>query len=201
LTANGPDLSQAVAGQVPIEFAIGALLRNGLYLGVFGQYGFGVLGSASADACDDAERLAPGTEVDCSAFDVRGGVELEYHFGAGKERKAADPWLGMGFGYEVLQWEASARNAAASGTITQAASGVEYFSGQFGVDLALADWFALGPYMAFTVGSYDSVSVDCQGACQGVFTGDINIEETGVHTWAFFGARIVFQISPSSDPE
>src|SRR5262245_20773759 len=178
VAANGPDLSEVVAGQVPLEFDFGALLRNGLFLGVYLHYGFGVLGSASANACDDVERLSPGTEVDCGAFDIRAGVLLEYHLGAETKRKAADPWLGMTFGYEHLQSEAAARNAALSATITQSVSGFEYFSGQFGVDLALADWFALGPYMAFTLGSYNSVSVDCQGDCQDVFTGESDIEET-----------------------
>jgi hypothetical protein len=201
LAADGSDLGEVVAGQVPVELDIGALLRNGLYLGVFLHYGFGVLGSASSNACADAERLLPGTEVDCSAFGVRAGVELQYHFGAGKKRKAADPWLGAGFGYDYLQWDVSARNAASSATITQSAGGLEYFSGHFGVDLALADWFALGPYTTFTVSSYDSVAVDCVGACEGVFTGERDIEDTSVHTWAFFGARAVFQISTSSDPE
>src|SRR5262245_26207499 len=134
VAANGPDLSEVVAGQVPLEFDFGALLRNGLFLGVYLHYGFGVLGSASANACDDVERLSPGTEVDCGAFDIRAGVLLEYHFGAGTKRKAADPWLGMTFGYEHLQSEAAARNAALSATITQSVSGFEYFSGQFGVD-------------------------------------------------------------------
>jgi hypothetical protein len=127
-------------------------------------------------------------------------VALEYHFGSGKQKKAVDPWLGAGFGYEYLNWDATVTTAGTSGTITQSASGFEFFSAQLGVDLALADWFALGPYLTFAVGSYGSVAVDCEGNCGGVFTGESDIENTSMHTWTFIGARARFLISPSPPP-
>ena len=198
VAADGADLGDVVSGQVPIQLDLGALLHSGLFIGAFVHYGFGVLGSTTEAACNDAESVAPGTQVDCSASTIRAGVALEYHFGAGKQRKAVDPWLGAGIGYEYLHWDATVTTAGTSGTITQSASGFEYFSGQLGVDLALADWFALGPYLTFAVCSYGSVAVDCDGSCGGVFSGESDIENTSVHTWTFIGARARFQITPSS---
>jgi hypothetical protein len=198
---DGSDVSDAIAGLAAVELDIGALLENGLYLGVYGQYGFGVLGSEIADACDEARRVQPGTDISCSASAIRGGVALEYHHGAGKKRKPVDPWLGVGTGLEHVSWQVAAQDAASAATLTQSATGFEYISGHLGVDFAVADWFAMGPYLSFTVGSYGSVDLSCEGDCAGVPDASSDIANTSVHTWSFFGVRASFQIDASAPSE
>jgi opacity protein-like surface antigen len=194
IAEGGSDLADVLAGQVPLQLDFGVLLESGAYFGAFAQYGFSVLGSRLADSCDEAERRYPGTEVSCSAFDVRAGVVLEYHLGAGKKRKAADPWLGLGIGFEHVSWKVAAKDEVSEAIVTQSASGFEFVSGHFGVDFALADWFALGPYLSVTMGSYGSADVSCAGDCEGVGTGSPVINQS-LHTWTFFGAKALFQIA------
>ena len=194
---GGSDLSDAIAGLASVQLDIGALLENGLYFGAYVQYGFGVLGSEIAGACDEAERVQPGTEVSCSASDIRAGIAFEYHHGAGKNRKPFDPWLGVGTGIESVRWQVAAQDGASAATLTQTAMGFEYVSGHFGVDFALADWFALGPYLSFSAGSYGSAKLSCEGDCEGVSTGSGEIVNTSLHTWSFFGVHALFQIDPS----
>lgn len=200
LAEDGSDLSDAIAGLAAVQLDLGALLENGLYFGLYGQYGFGVLGSEIADACDEAERVQPGTEVSCSASAIRAGIAIEYHHGAGKKRKPVDPWFGVGTGLEFVSWRVAASDAALAATLTQSATGFEYVSGHFGVDFALADWFAMGPYLSFTAGAYGSTDQRCEGDCGGVITASADIADTSLHTWSFFGVRAAVQIDPSTAP-
>jgi hypothetical protein len=194
LSEDGSALSDAVAGQVPIQLDIGALLENGLYFGAYGQYGFGVLGSTIADACNEAQSAYPSAEISCSASDVRVGIAFEYHHGAGKKRKPFDPWFGIGSGFEFVSFKVAAQDGDSAATLTQSAEGFEYISGHLGVDYALADWFAVGPYFSITVGSYGSAEQSCEGDCEGVPTTSGDIANTSLHTWAFFGLHALFQL-------
>jgi hypothetical protein len=200
--AQGSDLADAMAGQVAFQLDFGILLESGLYFGAFGQYGLGLLGSAIADSCDEAERVYPSVEVSCSAYDIRGGVVLEYHHGAGKKRKPVDPWLGVGFGMEFASFRVAAQDSASAAVLTQSVTGFEYLSAHFGVDFALADWFAVGPYLSFAAGSYGSTDVSCEGDCDGVGTGSGDIVNTTLHTWTFFGVHALVQFGdPSTEAE
>jgi hypothetical protein len=201
IAESGSDLMKVVAGQVPIQLEFGALLDSGFYIGVYGQYGFGFLGSTLADACDEAERAYPGTDVSCRTWNIRAGLAFEYHPGARKEHKPShpsrrgnapsqiNPWFGLGTGFEYLAWKVAASDGSSAATATQSVSGFEFVSGHFGADLALADWFALGPFLTATLGSYGTADASCEGDCEGFVAASGPIADTSFHMWAFFGVR------------
>jgi hypothetical protein len=168
------DLNEGISGAVPIWLDLGYRATPQIMVGIYGAYAFGFLGDTLDRAC--------GGGLDCSSHDIRLGAELQYHI---LPRQQADPWLGLGLGYEWLTFSAS--GGGQDGSIT--ASGFEFVNLQAGVDFAPSDSanFGLGPFLAFSVAQYSDVS--CSGAaglaCPGSF-------ETTTHEWLTFGVRGTF---------
>src|SRR5512143_3035419 len=89
----------------------------------------------------------------CSGFDVRFGLVVQLHLAP---RSWADPWVGAGFGVEHLE--------ATAPTVPDAPVAWErsWFGLEVpveaGLDLALSDYFALGPYASAAFGQFTSAS-------------------------------------------
>jgi hypothetical protein len=191
-TDEGDTLSDSVIGQVPIWIDFGYRVLDPLFVGLYFQYGFGLLGSKYDGACE--------LELDCSASDVRFGVQAHYHFAPAE---TFDPWLGFGFGYEWLSIEIEGQlfnvddGEGMSGVefdFERTMSGLEYLSLHAGLDIRVTRRVTLGPFVSFSLAAYDDQTyASCSGrpdVCLRLgLEDDDNIVEQGIHHWLMLGLR------------
>jgi hypothetical protein len=179
--AGGPDdeLSDGISGQIPLILDVGYRVIPSLFIGVYAQYGFGIVGDRISEPCDVTD------QIDCSAQDIRLGIQGLFHVSPGEK---LDPWIGLGFGYEWMTLAVEGGGLEFSSTF----SGFELFNLQAGLDVAVSEHFYLGPFLSFSFAQYDTVSTDCSGAaiapiCSASIEGDI--EDTALHHWLILGVR------------
>jgi hypothetical protein len=182
------DMNEAIAGQIPLWLDLGARIRDRVFVGAYFSYGFGILGGDLGDACDAAEEQAEalGADSSCSTTDMRLGAQAHYHFGPPNENHV---WLGGGIGYEWWRFGQSVEAGGQEATVSLTGHGFEFLNVQVGGDFPVAEGFALGPFAAFTLAQFGTVSIDCSGDC-GTFGSDSeSIDEKALHEWLFFGVR------------
>jgi hypothetical protein len=111
----------------------------------------------------------------CGGYDVRFGIDGEYHFTPGRK---TDGWMGLGTGYEILHVDLSQSN------LVTAYRGFEFASGAMGLDIHGGQGgFRWGPYTAVTLAEYNHVR-------QISSTSDISFTPSeAVHLWFFIGLR------------
>lgn len=172
------DLNDVIGGQIPLWLDVGYRLNPALFLGAYVQYGFGFVGDAIDEACDESD------EVDCSATDIRLGLQLHYHLAP---QSTANPWVGIGVGYEWMSLGLEAEGQEAVFT----SSGFEFFNLQMGLDFRVARHLFTGPFVSLSFGQYDEISVDCDGGlCSALGASvDSDIEDTAIHGWVVLGLR------------
>jgi hypothetical protein len=175
--AGEADLSDGVSGQIPIWIDLGYRPIDALMIGLYFQYGLAFMGGQFDDACDI-------DGVDCSASDLRLGLQAHYHI---SPQEQLDPWIGIGFGYEWL-------NLSVEGMGTEISIGVdgfEFLNLQAGLDIEVAEHFKIGPVLTLTVAQFSNASLDCAGspACNLFGSPDGDIEDTAVHEWLMIGVR------------
>jgi len=173
---GGGKVNELIAGQIPIWLDVGARFSDHYYLGLYYSYGFGINGSAFSDGCD-ADKQASGADISCSTSDMRLGIQYAYHL---KPPGELDPWLGIGVGYEWLKASESAGGVSASTT----AHGWEFVNFQLGLDVPVAEKFAVGPFVTFGLAQYSSVSISTS---IGDASGDV--ADKALHEWLFLGVR------------
>jgi hypothetical protein len=159
------DLSDVVAGLLPIQLDLGYRINNHLFVGGYGSYAFGF----KPDLCDDSP-------VECdSPSQVRVGGEVL--FNVLPVTHAMSPWIGAGIGYEWLNGPVS------DGQL----HGMEFFNVQAGVDFRLADHMRLGPYAQFSLGQYSKASATVLGE-------DVSndLDDKATHEWLNFGIKATF---------
>jgi hypothetical protein len=174
------DINNMIAGVVPLWLDLGYRVTPNVFIGGYFQYGFGVLGENLDGPCEEND------DVDCSVHSHRVGAQLHYHF---SPRNSADPWLGIGFGYEWLKMGVEGDG----GEFDLTARGFELANLQGGVDFYPADNFYLGPFLSFSLDQYSSVEADCSGQA-GVICGaldeiDGDIDDKSIHNWLMIGVR------------
>jgi outer membrane protein W len=157
--ADGVKMSDGVSGQIPIWIDAGYMVTPNILVGLYGQYGFVQTKNCPAGAS-------------CSAHDFRIGVQGQYHL---MPTESADPWLGLGVGYESLGTSFSGGGAS----IDTSTTGLEFLNLQGGADFKLADAFALGPFLSFSLGEYSST------------TGG-SIDKKAMHEWLTLGVKGTF---------
>jgi hypothetical protein len=179
--SEGSDLGDGISGQLPLWLDVGYRLNPKLFLGAYVQYGFGFVGDAIDEGCDRSD------EIDCTATDVRLGLQLHYHIAP---QSAANPWLGLGAGYEWMSLGTEAAGMEAGVTL----SGFEFINLQLGLDFRLARHLFAGPFVSMSVGQYDEISFDCDGPfCSELSTStDGEIEDTAIHGWVVLGLRATY---------
>lgn len=162
-STKGTKLGHGIIGQIPIWVDLGWQFNPHFMLGAYFSYGFVLLDSDSRDACDQRK-------VDCSASDMRLGIQAQYSFAP---QRPVDPWLGIGLGYE---W---ARSKA--GTATSTLRGWEIPLLQGGIDFGGdSGGSSFGPFVAYTFGTFTRYSTEND-------SGDI--PDTASHSWLFLGIR------------
>ncbi len=156
-------LSDTVAGQIPLRVDLGVRLFGRLYAGGFAHYG--VL----------LPKACPG-EMQCSGSNMRFGVTVAVRlFPSG----AIDPWIGAGFGYELL----TARRALSSTRLDLTARGLELLSVDLGVDVRVSAHIRVGPVVSLAMGRFASVALN------GTATRDFGAV---LHGWGMMGLRVAY---------
>jgi hypothetical protein len=171
----GDDLNQTVQGALPVGISIGYYVEPRLLLGLYGSYAPAAPASALRSDCS-----AHGAT--CSSDDVRVGVQAQIHGGSAK---AWDPWVGLGSGYECLRVQASSQQLALEGW--------EIIRFEAGLDARSHGIAALGPFVSWTIGEYESESAVGQGMAA--------ISGHALHEWLTVGLRGVIDIPTTRTPD
>jgi hypothetical protein len=168
---DGNDLDRVIEGAIPIWVDLGYRVLPELFVGLYGQYGFGFSGT---DRCDGS------AEADCPSSTMRLGLQLHYH---PLLESGANPWVGLGFGYEWLTFGVESGQDAISFTLR----GFELLNLQAGLDFEVTESFHLGPAISFSLGQYSEASSDCSG----YFVDQCMVPEfeAALHEWLMLGVR------------
>jgi hypothetical protein len=162
--AKDAPMSDGVKSQIPVQLDALYKVTKDIAVGGYFAYGFGQLNS---DFCPSG--------TDCSASDMRFGVQGTYTFNQLKSPLV--PWAGLGFGYEIAK--------ASIGDTDTSASGFEFLNLQVGGDYSVNEQFAIGPYVMLSVSQFSK---------QDDGTTSADIEEKGLHQWLGFGIRGKFDL-------
>jgi hypothetical protein len=169
-------LNDYVTGQVPIWIDAGYRFTPNIIAGLYFQYGFGFL----------ADNICP-SPADCSAHDIRVGIQGQYRF---LPKETANPWLGIGFGYEWLGLSVSATTPVGSIDASIDAHGFEFVNLQGGVDFKVAEGVGIGPFLSFSLDEYSNASASTSGLA--AFSGSGEIQNKALHEWLTLGVRATF---------
>ena len=135
-------VSDVVQFIVPVTADLGYRLSPHWYVGGYLSVGYG----------PGANCMAGGTgSASCYDVDIRFGASAEYNFLPGRR---VQPWLGAGFGWEILNdFESDGTpDDAGSGS----ADGIEFAHIAAGFDVRLSDRSRIGPYFETTFAEYDN---------------------------------------------
>ena len=165
------DLSDFASSQIPLWFDIGYRINENLFAGAYLSYG---LVQLADDACPDG--------ADCSASDIRLGVQGHYHLSPGE---SIDPWFGLGIGYEMANSKVEAGGIESTGNY----SGFEFLNLQGGADFQVSEGVGIGPFLALSIGQYSSYESEVAGNKT-----DGDIENKGMHEWLMLGVRGSFSL-------
>lgn len=179
-------LTDDFSGEVPLWLDVGYRFGRNFFVGAYFQYSFAFVKSSTAFVASQigqAVCLVPG--VSCSGSDVRLGAEIQYSF---SPEASFQPWAGIGFGYEWTNLSASASGVEASLQY----HGFEFFNLQVGGDFKVSEAFAMGPYVAFSLGQYDTITVSATG--QPSQSIDIPSSAKSTHEWLQFGVKGTFNL-------
>jgi hypothetical protein len=182
------DLSDFIAGQVPIWVHLGARVDGNVAFGVFYSYGFGIVGSYLRQTCDLLEASASGETVDVSCYtrSHRAGIQVGYHF---IPEGDLDPWIAAGLGHEFFDFTLSSASRTRSATSTIDADGFEYGNFQFGLDYRLDEHFRVGPFLGLSASSYGELTRSCHGDCGVAGSDSGNVGNRSRHVWIYLGLR------------
>jgi len=138
-------LGDSVKGQVPLGLDIGYRITPAWYAGVYLNYGFTSLAENFDEICSQ-------NGISCAAHSARVGVNVHYHF---LPAAKLDPWVGLGFGYELLGYKISGPDSDAGALLR----GWELVNLQVGADYRVARGLRIGPVATFTLAQYSHFSV------------------------------------------
>jgi hypothetical protein len=162
---------------------LGVRIARFVFIGGFFQYG--VLGTSC---------LTPsaGVTITCSGHDMRAGVETLFHI---VPRGAIDPWIGIGFGHEWLQLNASASAGSANASESLTFDGWNFADLSVGFDFHVADsGVGVGPYFELTSGNFTSLSQSVTGTGLSPTSGSSDISAQSSHQWFTLGVRGTFEV-------
>ncbi len=129
-------------------------------------FGYAIL-SIKDDACPNG--------ADCSANQLRYGLQGQYHLSRGE---SVDPWFGLGIGFEDVSTKVEGGGLSGDGGF----SGLEFVSLNGGADFEVADGIGVGPFVSFSLGQYSKTTGDGGG----------DIDKTAMHQWLTLGVKGTF---------
>jgi hypothetical protein len=171
--AAGDNLTASFSGQFPIGFQIGGDVTPALFVGAYGTFAPGGVGSAVNSTCQTGA-------LDCSSISFHGGVTVEYRFNV---PESFQPWIGYGFGYETNSLSESS-SSGQTGWLT--ASGWELGRFRAGVDFLPASIVGLGIFGEVSLGQYDHI--EGQSGQGLLYDGDV--PQKALHEWLSLGIRV-----------
>ena len=157
-------MSDYVGGMIPIWLDLGYMVTPTIMVGLYAQYGLLMGVKAGGQDCPSG--------VSCSGNDIRIGLQGQYHLSPGE---SLNPWFGLGIGYEMLNTKYSGGGVDVKG----GAKGLEYANLQGGADFKVAESFAVGPFVSFSLGQYSKTSGD----------NSADIPEKAMHQWLTLGVK------------
>ena len=167
------DMNEVVDGVIPIWLDLGQRVSPDLMVGVYGMYAFGVLDGELRDNCDKQS-------ADCSAHDIRAGIELHYHL---LPDQTVDPWIGMGADWEWFNLSVSQAGDDYSATATG-----PNLTLQLGLDVKPSGSIvAFGPFASFSFGEFIDRS------CSGPGLSCSSPDDKSMHNWLMVGVRATVQ--------
>lgn len=169
----GPDVADVVSRKVPVGVELGYR---------FGRRIWALLHFELAHATPASGICA--TATSCSASDLRFGAQLALRLFPGKR---LDPWIGAGIGAEVLELEGKDRASGAE--LEQSWAGVELPFVEAGVDLALGDRIAIGPFASLSFVRFTSETTRGAG---GKVSG--TVQGRAQHRWLGAGLRATLKL-------
>ena len=159
--AKDSKLSDAVSGGIPIQLDLGYMVTPNIMVGAYASYAIIMLSSDAKDKCDAAK-------VDCSASQLRFGLQGQYPLSPGQ---SLDPWFGLGLGLEMVD--------SKSGDAKGGFSGLEFANIMAGADFKATDSLAVGPFVNFAIGQYSKTTGD----------GGADIKDKAMHQWLTLGVK------------
>lgn len=154
---------------VPIWVDLGYRDRR-WFVGGYGQFGFGVASATSREDC-------PG----CLHTPMRLGLQVQHVL---YRTERMELWSGLGAGFQQLS--TTTNNQVSE---TQSVSGWDYAMLQVGGAWKLTTGITLGPFSAFSIGSFDTLVEDCaRRVCRSETETDLN--NIGLVTWFTTGIRL-----------
>lgn len=185
-------------------------------LGLTLDAGFGVARSVAIGVWADFALHAPGDNT-CQANATKPNMVSDCIltvFGVGPEvvyfvpsSGGSRPWLGGGFGYRWLRVEQKDSAGGFAAARTQTVSGWEWIRLQGGIDFRLSNHVWIGPFAAFSLGSYSDYSIDgdwldYDGSTYSMHaisdSGEISSDSRASHQYLFVGGRVLFDFGGSS---
>src|SRR4051812_36245256 len=135
---DSTDVAQVINNLVPVRIDAGYWINRNIYVGLYGHYGF------AFSNCNLGRS--------CSAHDLNFGIEGIYNLAP---TQMIQPWVGLGFGYEIL-------NLNSSGDETTF-KGLELGNVELGFDFAPSKNMTIGVFGAVPIYSkYTSFSANGQ---------------------------------------
>jgi hypothetical protein len=169
---SGVSNSDLNGGMMPFWLDAGYRFNPNLYVGGFFQYG---LTSPPNHGCGPASS--------CDGSDLRGGIDATWSF---MPSQTADPWLGLGIGYETARVYVSDLSNTETSYIYH---GFQYLDIQGGLDLRVVKQLPFGPFFDLSFGQYSKEShTDANGN-----SSDVPMQST-LHEWLTLGIRGRFDL-------
>ena len=172
--AAGDNMTASFSGQFPIGLQIGGDVTPALFVGAYGTFAPGGVGSAVNSTCQTGA-------LDCSSISFHAGVAVEYRFNV---PESFQPWIGYGFGYETNSLSEGSSVSGTAGWLT--ASGWELGRFRAGVDFLPASIVGLGIFGEVSLGQYDHL----QGQSTDGLLYDGDVSQKALHEWFSFGIRV-----------
>lgn len=182
-SASGRPLTEGIQGAVPLILDVGGKPLDRLFVGAYLGFNPGLVGEQYRKLCTG--------DVSCSANNVRLGIEVQVHLFPASHY---NPWVGVGVGIEATTISVDSNEASAdSSQLAAARSGAGSLQGpellhlMGGFDNRLSDTFGFGPFVAFTLGRYETItSRNSVGVNR-----TLAITSPATHGWLMAGVRLV----------
>jgi len=175
-SSAGKSLATNVGPAYAFTLEAGVRLFGRYELAVVGLYALGTVNTTTSQGCYTGSNS-------CTAATGEVGLEFIYHpLGLAP----VDPFVGVGAGYEWLPIWATVSGRDYNLTLR----GWNWVQVQGGVEFPVGQLVRVGPFVALSVGEYDSVSYNVPTA-SGPLAGFGPIDNPGVHLWLSVGFRVV----------
>ena len=187
---KGVSFNDLTSLQIPIWAEIGGRFgkKRDLHFGLYGAYGITFVSRNIADACEAAEAQFPGLEANCTASDLRLGLQVLYFLRPAPDAPKAKLWLGVGLGWEWFSLREHLTLENESATLSVALNGID-LGLQFGFEYEATKAFGIGPFIALGNSAFFSQNQECTGSCGTIQGGSASIESPSFHNWVFAGVR------------